>query len=65
MLLDFITNEVLIILLCVWKLAQILKMLIAVIKRNGFALDYLFNSGDMPGVHSAMVSASAITAGMT
>jgi len=65
MLLDVITNEVLIIPICIWALAQTLKMVIAVIKGNGFELGYLVSSGGMPSAHSAMVSALAIAVGMT
>ncbi len=65
MLLDIITNEVLIIAICTWALAQILKMLIAVIKGNGFDLSYFVSSGGMPSAHSAMVSALAVSVGMT
>jgi acid phosphatase family membrane protein YuiD len=65
MLLNIITNEVLIIPICIWALAQTLKMLIAVIKGNGFDLSYLVSSGGMPSAHSAMVSALAVSVGMT
>jgi acid phosphatase family membrane protein YuiD len=65
MLLDVITNVVLIIPICTWALAQTLKMVIAVMKGNGFDPSYLLSSGGMPSAHSAMVSALAVAVGMT
>jgi len=65
MLLDIITNEVLIIPICTWALAQTLKMVIEVIKGNGFDASYLVSSGGMPSAHSATVSALAVAVGMT
>lgn len=64
MILDIITNEVLIISLTTWALAQTIKMITALFRGEGFDLSYLVSSGGMPSAHSAMVSALAISVGI-
>ena len=64
MLYDLITNWVLIIPLCAWTLAQLVKMLIAVSQGKGLDLSFFISSGGMPSAHSAMVCALATAAGM-
>ncbi len=61
---DLFTNEVLLIPVCVWALAQVLKFIIALVSGKGFDLDYLFGPGGMPSSHSAMVSALAVSVGI-
>ena len=61
---ELLTNKILIIPLCAWALAQILKMLLALFKGKGLDFRYLFSSGGMPSSHSAIVTALATTAGM-
>ncbi len=61
---DIFTNETLLIPICAWALAQILKFVIALIKGEGFDLNYLVGPGGMPSAHSAMVSALAISVGI-
>jgi acid phosphatase family membrane protein YuiD len=62
---DLITNWVLIIPLCAWVLAQLIKMLIALSQGKGIDLSYLISSGGMPSAHSAMVCALATAVAMT
>lgn len=64
MVLEIVTNKALIIPVCVWIIAQLIKMVIAAIKGEGFDLGYLVSSGGMPSAHSAMVSALAVSVGM-
>ena len=61
---EILTNKILIIPLCAWALAQILKMLLALFQGKGLDFRYLFSSGGMPSSHSAIVTALATTAGM-
>jgi len=61
---EILTNKILIIPLCAWALAQILKMLIALFRGEGLDFRYLFSSGGMPSSHSAIVTALATTTGM-
>jgi acid phosphatase family membrane protein YuiD len=65
MLYDLITNWVLIIPLCAWVLAQLIKMLIALSQGKGLDLTFFVSSGGMPSAHSAMVSALATAIAMT
>lgn len=64
MIIDIFTNKILIIPLCAWALAQILKTLIALFQGKGLDFRYLFSSGGMPSSHSVIVTALATTAGM-
>lgn len=65
MFIDIFTNKLLLIPICAWALAQVLKVIVALIKGDGFDLSYLVGAGGMPSSHSAMVSALAISAGIT
>ncbi len=65
MLYDLITNWVLIIPLCAWVIAQLIKVLVALTQGKGLDLSYFVNSGGMPSAHSAMVSALATAVAMT
>ena len=62
---DLITNWVLIIPLCCWGAAQLIKMILALIQGKGFDIGYLVSSGGMPSAHSAMVSSLATAVAMT
>jgi len=62
---DLITNWVLIIPLCAWVLAQLIKVLIALARGKGLELSYFVSSGGMPSAHSAMVCALATAVAMT
>ena len=59
MLFEIITNKVLIIPLCSWAIAQLLKVIIVLIQKKQLDLRYLVISGGMPSSHSAFVSALA------
>jgi hypothetical protein len=59
---DLITNYILIIPLCAWVTAQIVKTFVALIQGKGFDLSYLVSSGGMPSAHSAMISALSTAA---
>jgi len=64
MLHDLITNWVLIIALCAWMLAQLVKLLVALVQGKGLDLSFFISSGGMPSAHSAMVCALATAVGM-
>jgi hypothetical protein len=59
MLHDLITNWVLIIALCAWMVAQLVKLLVALARGKGLDLSFFISSGGMPSAHSAMVCALA------
>ena len=59
MLYEIITNKVLIIPLCSWALAQLLKVIIILIQKKQLDLRYLVVSGGMPSAHSAVVTGLA------
>jgi acid phosphatase family membrane protein YuiD len=59
MLHDLITNWVLIIALCAWMVAQLVKLLMALAQGKGLDLSFFISSGGMPSAHSAMVCALA------
>ena len=59
MLQEIFTNEVLIIPICSWAIAQLLKVIIILIQKRQLDLRYLVGSGGMPSSHSAVVSALA------
>jgi acid phosphatase family membrane protein YuiD len=62
---DLITNWVLIIPLCAWLLAQLIKVIIALTQGKGLDLSHFVSSGGMPSAHSAMVCALATAVAMT
>ncbi len=59
MLYEIITNKVLIIPLCSWALAQLLKVIIVLIQKRQLDVRYLVVSGGMPSAHSAVVTGLA------
>jgi uncharacterized protein len=59
MLIEIITNKVLIIPVCSWALAQSLKVIIILIKKKQLDLRYFVISGGMPSAHSATVTSLA------
>ncbi len=59
MLYEIITNKVLIIPLCSWALAQLLKVIIILIQKRQLDVRYLVVSGGMPSAHSAVVTGLA------
>jgi acid phosphatase family membrane protein YuiD len=56
---ELITNKVLIIPVCAWAVAQVLKLIIVLIQKKKLDLRYLVISGGMPSSHSAFVSSLA------
>lgn len=65
MLYEIITNKVLIIPICSWAIAQLLKMIIVLIQKKQFDLRYLVISGGMPSAHSAVVTSLATSVALT
>jgi acid phosphatase family membrane protein YuiD len=59
MLFEILTNKVLIIPVCAWAIAQLLKVVVILVRRRQLDLRYLVASGGMPSSHSALVSALA------
>ncbi|MFC1965355.1 divergent PAP2 family protein [Chloroflexota bacterium] len=64
MLHEIITNKVLIIPICSWVIAQLLKVIVRLIQKKQLDLRYLVGSGGMPSSHSAFVSALATSVGL-
>jgi acid phosphatase family membrane protein YuiD len=56
---EIITNKVLIIPICSWAIAQLLKVVVVLLQKKQLNLSYLVSSGGMPSSHSAFVSALA------
>ena len=65
MLYEIITNKVLIIPICSWAIAQVLKVIIILIQKKQLDLRYLFISGGMPSSHSAVVAALATSVALS
>ncbi|MFC1980805.1 divergent PAP2 family protein [Chloroflexota bacterium] len=59
MLYKIITNDVLVIPIFSWAIAQLLKVVIVLIRKKQLDLRYLVISGGMPSAHSAVVCALA------
>ena len=57
MLHDLITNWVLIIPLCAWVVAELIKVFVALVRDKQLHLSFLVRSGGMPSAHAAMVGA--------
>lgn len=55
----------LLIAVCAWAIAQLIKVLIVLTKEKRLSLRYFASSGGMPSSHSATVSALATAVGMT
>jgi uncharacterized protein len=56
---DLIGNKILLISICSWAIAQILKVIIILIQEKRIAWNYFFASGGMPSAHTATVCALA------
>jgi acid phosphatase family membrane protein YuiD len=61
---ELLTNKVLIIPICSWAIAQILKVLITLIWKRLLDFRLLIVSGGMPSAHSATVTSLASTVGV-
>ncbi|MFC1993338.1 divergent PAP2 family protein [Chloroflexota bacterium] len=58
-------SSVLLISVCAWAVAQLLKVTIGLAREKRLVLRYFVTSGGMPSAHSAMVSALATAAAIT
>lgn len=56
-------NKVLLVAMAAWALAQILKVIILLVKERRLDLHRLIGSGGMPSSHSALVTALAVSVG--
>ena len=63
-ILDIFRNDVLMVALLSWFVAQVLKIIINAILNKTFALERLFGDGGMPSGHSATVTSAAIMVGL-
>ncbi len=57
-------NNIIIAPVCAWALAQVIKVLIGLIRKRQIDLRYFVSSGGMPSSHSATVSALATSIAM-
>ncbi len=57
--------RILLICLCSWALAQIIKVILGLIQERQFNWNYFVSAGGMPSSHSATVSALATSIGLT
>ncbi len=64
MLHEIITNMALVVPICAWAIAQLVKVLVALLQGKGLDFRYLVSSGGMPSAHSAVVTALATAVGM-
>lgn len=62
--LDILHNDILIVSLTAWLLAQLIKIIINAIVNKTFSLERLFGDGGMPSGHSATVTACALMIGV-
>lgn len=62
---EIITNKVLVIPICAWAVAQLLKVFVTLVRNKRLDFRYLTASGGMPSSHSAIVSALATSVAMT
>jgi len=62
---DLITNEVLVISVCAWVVAQLIKVFAGLAREKSLDLRYLIASGDMPSAHTALVCALATATAIT
>jgi len=56
---ELITNKILIIPLCSWAIAQLLKVIVVLLQKKQLDVRYFVVSGGMPSSHSSFVSALA------
>jgi len=54
------TNNALFISISAWAVAQVMKVIVLLVKKKQFDLRYLVGSGGMPSSHAAFVSALAV-----
>ena len=61
---DLFGNKILLICICSWAIAQILKVIVILVQERRVAWNYFFTSGGMPSAHSATVCALATAIAM-
>ena len=64
MLYEIITNKVLVTSACSWVVAQLLKVVVTLVREKRLDLHYLLASGGMPSSHSAVVGALVTSVAM-
>ncbi len=62
---EVITNKVLVISVCAWAVAQLMKVFISLVRERRLDLHYLVASGGMPSSHTTLVCALATAVAMT
>ncbi|TRZ48698.1 MAG: divergent PAP2 family protein [Dehalococcoidia bacterium] len=60
-----ITTNVLVISICAWAVAQLMKVFVILVRDKRLDLRYFVTSGGMPSAHSAIVCALATAVAMT
>jgi uncharacterized protein len=61
---DLVGNKILLISICSWAIAQIIKVIVILVQEKRIAWNYLFTSGGMPSAHTATVCALATSIAM-
>ena len=62
---DLWKNQILIISICSWAIAQIIKVIIVLIQERRIAWNFILGSGGMPSSHTATVASLATSVGLT
>ncbi len=62
---EIITNKVLVASICAWAVAQLVKVLISLVREKQLNLRYMVGSGGVLSMHSAIVCALATSVAMT
>jgi uncharacterized protein len=62
---DLVESKILLICICSWAIAQILKVIVIFVQERRIAWHFFFTSGGMPSAHSATVCALATSVAMT
>jgi hypothetical protein len=61
---ELVSNKALVIPICAWALAQLLKVLVGLLRERQLDLRYLVSSGGMPSSHTTIVTAMATVVAM-
>ena len=64
-MLEIITNKVLIVPICAWAVAQLIKVFVILAQEKRLDLRCLVTSGGMPSSHSALITALATSVAIT
>ena len=60
---DFFTNPAMVVPMCAWFIAQLLKVIIKLLVDHKFSLERMFGDGGMPSGHSATVMSLCVISG--